>query len=221
MGPAIEVSEVSKSYWSDTHGEVRALSTTTLSADAGETVAITGPSGSGKSTVLAIAGLLLTPDTGEVLVQGRSVATDAHGRAQARSDLFGYVFQGFNLFEHLNAFDNVKSGLCRSGMSKDATRNAVLDSLARVGLETRVRHMPNEMSGGEQQRVAIARALVKAPPILLADEPTGNLDADNSRTICDLLVGMVDGPTVLLVTHDPAVASRCSRSVSPGAGAAG
>ncbi len=211
----LELTEVSKSY-ARGDDEVIALPPTSLAIEKGEFVGISGPSGSGKSTLLAIAGLLLPPDSGEVRISGLLIGSSSAERSTRRVETFGYVFQGFNLFDHLTAAENVLDGLRGTRTTSRAQAAEVHDALERVGMVARANHMPNELSGGEQQRVAIARALVKKPLILLADEPTGNLDTENSSLICDLLVEAARGSTVILVTHDPAVAERCERIVTLG-----
>jgi len=216
----LELVQVAKSY-SRAGDDIVALPPTSLEVEQGEFVGITGPSGSGKSTLLAIAGLLLPPDTGRVMVGGLLIGDSSAERSAGRVGTFGYVFQAFNLYDHLTARENVLDGLRGIGTATGARARQTQDALERVGMIARADHMPSELSGGEQQRVAIARALVKKPRILLADEPTGNLDTKNTSLICDLLVEAAEDSTVLLVTHDAAVAARCERIVMLGDGDVG
>lgn len=187
-----------------------------LSINQGEMVAIVGPSGSGKSTLLSLMGAIDAPTSGQVLLDGKDLAElDDTGRTLLRRHRIGIVFQAQNLIPTLTGIENAALPLELDGVSRvDATRRAA-ETLEMVGLSHRSNHLPNMMSGGEQQRVAVARALVIQPALVLADEPTGNLDSASSRQVVDLLRDLVDRfrQTVVVVTHDPAVAHRADRIV--------
>lgn len=191
---------------------VRGLS---LRIEAGELVAITGSSGSGKSTLLGLLGCLDTATSGTIRIAGMDVARASDGlRTRLRRDLIGFVFQQFHLVPHLSALANVESALLFRGIPRAERRARALRSLERVGLLPRATHLPSRLSGGEQQRVAIARALVTGPALLLADEPTGNLDSTNTSRILDLLAEIPGEHTaVVIVTHERDVAARCQRVV--------
>ena len=203
---------------SKVHGDgrraVQALSDLSLTVASGEFVAIAGPSGSGKSTLLQIVGCLDVPTSGRYLLEGTDVATlDDRALSRLRNAHVGFVFQSFNLVSRTTALENVELPMVYS--PRRASRDRARAALDRVGMSHRADHFPNELSGGEQQRVAIARALVLEPALLIADEPTGNLDAANGDQILDLFTELNrDGLTVLLVTHDPRVAARAHRVVS-------
>jgi putative ABC transport system ATP-binding protein len=195
--------------------ETLALQRFHLTVSRGEFLAVMGPSGSGKTTFLTIAGLLDTFDGGEYRLDGEDVRrlsdTEASG---LRNRTFGFVFQSFNLLPDLDVFENVEVPLRYRGMGRGERRERAEAALERVGLASRLRHRPDELSGGQQQRVAIARALAGSPPIVLADEPTGNLDSLLARQIMDLLEEInAAGTTVVMVTHDPALAARAHRKV--------
>jgi len=181
----------------------------------GEFVTVTGPSGSGKTTFLNIAGLLETFDEGDFTLDGvdvRKLSDDA--RSRFRNEKLGFIFQGFNLIPDLNLFDNVDVPLRYRGMSGAQRAQRIKDALGQVGLASRMRHYPAELSGGQQQRVAIARALAGSPRMLLADEPTGNLDSQMARSVMELLEEInARGTTILMVTHDPELAVRAQRNV--------
>ena len=181
----------------------------------GEFVTVTGPSGSGKTTFLNIAGLLETFDSGEFLLDGVSVkGLSDNQRARVRNEKLGFIFQGFNLIPDLNLFDNVDVPLRYRGMRAAERRERIEHALAEVGLASRMKHYPAELSGGQQQRVAIARALAGTPKLLLADEPTGNLDTQMARSVMELLEQInAKGTTILMVTHDPELAARAQRNV--------
>ena len=193
---------------------VNALHGIDLDVEAGEFVALMGASGSGKSTLLHLLGCLDTPTRGRYLLEDRDVGSlSKDERARVRNTRIGFVFQTFNLLPRLNALDNVMLPLLYNRRCKDARPRATA-LLERVGLTQRARHQPNELSGGERQRTAIARALVTAPALLLADEPTGNLDSQTGTGIMSLLVELNRaGHTILIVTHDPGVAGYATRTL--------
>jgi ABC-type lipoprotein export system ATPase subunit len=209
----IELVDVRKTYRKRTE-EIRALDGVSLSITAGEFVAVMGPSGSGKSTLMNVLGLLDTPDAGTYLLDGSDVRTlTADQRATIRNERIGFVFQAFHLLPRATAVENVELPLVYSerqdggGLGRKA--------LARVGLGDRATHYPNELSGGQQQRVAIARALVQEPALILADEPTGNLDSASSGEILDIFRSLNrTGTTIVVITHDLNVARRADRMVS-------
>jgi putative ABC transport system ATP-binding protein len=195
--------------------ETHALRDFSLEVREGEFVAVTGPSGSGKTTFLNIAGLLEEFSGGEYWLDGvdtRGLNDDA--RSRLRNEKIGFIFQGFNLLPDLNLFDNVDVPLRYRGMPAAERKRRIETALARVGLAARQRHYPAELSGGQQQRVAIARALAGAPRLLLADEPTGNLDSLMARGVMDLMEEInAQGTTIIMVTHDPELAARAQRNV--------
>lgn len=203
----IEVRGVTKRYGR----EVEALRGVDLRIEAGESVAIMGASGSGKSTLMNLIGLLDRPSTGEILIDGSPTASlNDREAAELRGRTLGFVFQGFNLLPRASALENVEIPLMYAGARRERAQAA----LERVGLADRVRHRPTELSGGQQQRVALARALVNEPKVLLADEPTGNLDSHTSDEILDLLTELNrGGQTLVMVTHEEDVARRCARVV--------
>ena len=181
----------------------------------GEFVAVTGPSGSGKTTFLTIAGLLEAFTGGRYQLDGVDVSgMDDTQRSRMRNEKIGFIFQAFNLIPDLNVLDNIEVPLRYRGMKTAERQQRARDALARVGLSARERHYPAELSGGQQQRVAIARALAGSPRLLLADEPTGNLDSAMARSVIDLLEELHrDGATIVMVTHDPQLAARAQRNV--------
>jgi putative ABC transport system ATP-binding protein len=194
---------------------VRALDNVDLCIDEGEFVAIMGPSGSGKSTAMNIIGCLDVPSAGQYLFKGLDAGRlDRRGRALLRRRFLGFVFQGFNLIARTSALENVELPLTYRGISGGERRRKALMALERVGLKDRAQHAPSELSGGQQQRVAIARAIVSEPSVLLADEPTGNLDTKTSREIMDLLSELNrQGITVVMVTHEPDMADYARRII--------
>jgi putative ABC transport system ATP-binding protein len=211
----VELKRVAKVYGSG-HAVVHALDGIDLRIDAGEFVAIMGPSGSGKSTAMNIIGCLDTPTSGEYVFEGVEVGhLDRTRRALLRRHLLGFVFQGFNLLARTTAVENVELPLIYRGMPFAERRRLAFGALERVGLQGRENHTSGELSGGQQQRVAIARAIVTEPAVLLADEPTGNLDSRTSREIMDLLtiLNRERGITVVMVTHEPDMAAYARRIV--------
>jgi putative ABC transport system ATP-binding protein len=205
--PLIEFRNVTKIYGRG-EGRVRALDGVSLRIGEGEFVAVMGPSGSGKSTAMNIIGCLDQPTGGRYLFNGVEVGgLDRKQRALLRRHYLGFVFQGFNLLARTTAIENVELPLIYRGMGYRERRALAMEALARVGLEARAHHTPGELSGGQQQRVAIARAIVTKPYVLLADEPTGNVDTKTSNEIMDLLVGLnrEQKITIVMVTHDRVV----------------
>jgi len=212
MGEVLRLDNVSKIYGSG-DAEVRALDGVSLTVNEGDFVAVVGPSGSGKSTLMNILGCLDVPTSGRYLFAGEDVSRmDAYALARIRNRRIGFVFQQFQLLNDLSAWRNVELPLLyRSARDRKGTALTVLEQ---VGLANRVGHRPNQLSGGQQQRVAIARALVTDPDLVLADEPTGNLDSGSSRDILAILRQLNEaGRTVILITHDPNVAAVAKRVV--------
>jgi len=214
MSALIEVEDLTKEYQLGQQ-RIRALDHVTLTIAAGEFIAIMGASGSGKSTLLNAIGGLDHPTGGHIRVGGETITTlDERGLSRYRRRRVGFVFQKFNLVGAYTAAENVEFPLVFAGVPEAARRQRAARSLAAVGLGDRVRHRPNELSGGQQQRVAVARALVNDPDILLADEPTGNLDSQTSAEIMALLVEIcAGGRTILMVTHDERLAAYAHRVV--------
>jgi len=209
----IELDKVTKVYRMG-KVEVNALRGVSLSINMGEMVAIIGASGSGKSTMLNLIGCLDKPTSGSYFFEGVNVSQlDDNQLAEMRNRALGFVFQNFNLLPRANALSNVELPLIYSGGANNRQQRAI-ESLQRVGLSKRVNHKPTEMSGGEQQRVAIARALINNPPIILADEPTGNLDSKSSADIMDIFHDLHrEGKTIILITHESDIAAQAQRIV--------
>lgn len=212
--PLIHLQGLSKVFYTE-EVETHALSDIHLDITAGEFVSIAGPSGCGKTTLLSILGLLDSPTGGEYLLDGESVARlTASDRARIRNQAIGFVFQAFNLIGDLTVYENVELPLTYRGMPGAERKERVQAALERVGMAHRMSHYPSQLSGGQQQRVAVARAIVGKPLILLADEPTGNLDSKNGNAVMDLLKELhAEGATICMVTHDPRYAHVADRSV--------
>jgi putative ABC transport system ATP-binding protein len=208
-----QLQEVRKSYVRRGHA-VTALGTSSLEIAKGEYVAIVGPSGSGKSTMLSVLGGMLTPDAGKVLLDGVSLYDLSIAKRTAfRRERIGFVFQTFNLVPYLTALENVQIPLYLAGLPAVEQQARATELLGRVGLGERIHHKPSELSTGQQQRVALARTLANDPPVILADEPTGNLDPDSRRIVLDFFDQLhAESRTILVVTHDAIVAERAKRS---------
>ena len=210
----IHMENIRKVYRTE-HVETHALSGFSLEVAAGEFVSVMGPSGSGKTTFLNVAGLLDTFEDGSYRLDGRDVSrlTDRE-MARIRNEKIGFIFQSFNLIPDLHVFDNVDVPLRYRGMPGSERKRAIEEALEIVGLGSRMKHYPSQLSGGQQQRVAVARALVGTPGLILADEPTGNLDTAMANEIMDLLEKINEmGTTVLVVTHDTEMANRAQRQI--------
>jgi putative ABC transport system ATP-binding protein len=213
--PLIAMSEITKVFYTD-EVETHALSGVHFDLQRGEYVSISGPSGCGKSTLLSILGLLDTPTAGKYTLNGTAVEDISAGeRARIRNREIGFIFQAFNLIGDLTVFENVELPLTyREGVGKGERRDKVQQALERVGMAHRLKHYPAQLSGGQQQRVAVARALVGEPSILLADEPTGNLDSKNGEAVMALLDELHQaGSTICMVTHDPRYADFAQRKI--------
>lgn len=210
----IEVRDVYKIY-NPGENQVNALDGVSITIDEGEFVAIIGQSGSGKSTLMNMLGLLDTPTHGEYYINGKLVddLTDDQ-MSVIRNEQIGFIFQGFNLISSLTALENVELPLVYRGMKKEERREISKDALERVGLGLRMNHLPAEMSGGQQQRVAVARAIAARPPVILADEPTGNLDTRSTKEVMAILHELKDeGRTVIVITHDNEIAEEAERVI--------
>jgi putative ABC transport system ATP-binding protein len=208
----IELQDINKSYPLGDR-ELKILQGVNLHIDKGEMIAIMGPSGSGKTTLLNILGLLDVPTSGDYYLEGKEVSRlSSNELARVRGQRIGFIFQTFNLLPYLSALGNVELGL-KYALQDDYAPAKV--ALAKVGLESRMKHKPNEMSGGERQRVAIARAIVKNPPIILADEPTGNLDSHSGEEVMSIInsLNKDNGITLIIVTHDAHIATYCQRVI--------
>jgi putative ABC transport system ATP-binding protein len=210
----IELRDIRRIYRMGTH-EVRALDGITLDIHQGDYASIVGPSGSGKSTLMHLLGCLDTPSSGTLIIDGVDVSrASATQLARIRNQKIGFVFQSFNLLPKLNVLENVELPLVYAGVSGGTRRKKALAALEAVGLADRIKHRPNELSGGQNQRVAIARALVNDPKLLLADEPTGALDSATGEQIMSLFRELnARGNTVLIVTHDPDIAAETKRRI--------
>src|SRR5512137_1955821 len=213
-GSMIKLEGVTKIFYTE-EVETHALAGVHMEIGKGEYVAIAGPSGCGKSTLLSILGLLDSPTEGQYLLNGRPVAElPASERARVRNREIGFIFQSFNLIGDLTVFENVELPLTYRGMKSAERKTRVNEALEKVGMAHRARHLPSQLSGGQQQRVAVARALVGSPLILLADEPTGNLDSRNGEAVMDLLRELHrQGATICMVTHDPRFTRHADRTI--------
>lgn len=214
MSALVEIKDVCKIY-NPGENEVRALDHVSLTIDEQEFVAIIGHSGSGKSTLMNMLGCLDVPTSGEYWLHGQDVSALSDDElSDIRNREIGFIFQGFNLIPNLTALENVELPLIYRGVSKSVREELSVEALKKVGLEHRMDHKPSEMSGGQQQRVAIARAIAQAPPVILADEPTGNLDSNSTKEIMDILKGLhKEGRTVILITHDNEIAAQAKRVI--------
>jgi putative ABC transport system ATP-binding protein len=214
QAPLIKLDGVSKVFLTD-EVETHALASIHLQINAGEYVAIAGPSGCGKTTLLSLLGLLDTPSGGEYFLDGKPVAAlSPSERARIRNREIGFIFQAFNLIGDLTVYENVELPLTYRGMASTERRQRVQEALERVGMSHRMKHYPSQLSGGQQQRVAVARAIAGKPLILLADEPTGNLDSRNGEQVMELLAELHrEGATICMVTHDPRYEKHAERSL--------
>ena len=214
MGALIHIENMKKIY-NPGENEVRALDGIDLDIERGDLVAIVGHSGSGKSTLMNMLGCLDTPTSDKYVLDGQDVASMTDNQlADVRNKEIGFIFQGFNLISNLDAVGNVELPLVYRGVSKNERKQLAMEALKSVGLEDRMKHKPNEMSGGQQQRVAVARAVAAKPPIILADEPTGNLDTKSTQEILEILKELHrSGRTVIIITHDEEIASQAHRVI--------
>ena len=214
MGALIHIENMKKIY-NPGENEVRALDGIDLDIEKGDLVAIVGHSVSGKSTLMNMLGCLDTPTSGKYVLDGQDVASMTDNQlADVRNKEIGFIFQGFNLISNLDAVGNVELPLVYRGVSKNERKQLAMEALKSVGLEDRMKHKPNEMSGGQQQRVAVARAVAAKPPIILADEPTGNLDTKSTQEIMEILKELHrSGRTVIIITHDEEIASQAHRVI--------
>ena len=214
MGALIHIENMKKIY-NPGENEVRALDGIDLDIERGDLVAIVGHSGSGKSTLMNMLGCLDTPTSGKYVLDGQDVASMTDNQlADVRNKEIGFIFQGFNLISNLDAVGNVELPLVYRGVSKNERKQLAMEALKSVGLEDRMKHKPNEMSGGQQQRVAVARAVAAKPPIILADEPTGNLDTKSTQEILEILKELHrSGRTVIIITHDEDISSQAHRVI--------
>ena len=215
MPKIISLNNVSKSYW-QADKEISVLNNINLEIEEGEMISITGPSGSGKTTLLNIIALIDSLDTGKLNIFGNDLSNISEKeKSRFRKNNFGFVYQSNNLFEDFNALDNVALPLILNNYNKNDAYKKSKEILDKFGLIERINHFPNSLSGGEQQRIAIARAMVSSPRIVIADEPTGNLDKENSLTIFEYLMKYVDSEklTVVMATHNSDLASKCNKEV--------
>jgi putative ABC transport system ATP-binding protein len=212
--PLIHLEGVTKIFYTD-EVETHALAGIHLEIARGEYISIAGPSGCGKSTLLSILGLLDTPTEGTYVLNGRSVdSLPLSERARVRNREIGFIFQSFNLIGDLTVYENVELPLTYRGMKSAERKERVMAALEKVGMSHRAKHLPSQLSGGQQQRVAVARAVCGSPSILLADEPTGNLDSKNGEAVMELLRELhKEGATICMVTHDPRYARSAERSI--------
>lgn len=214
MEPLISIKDMHKIY-NPGENEVRALDGVSLEIHEGEFVAIIGHSGSGKSTLMNMIGCLDTPTSGSYFLHGKDVSRMTDNElSDVRNQEIGFIFQGFNLIANLDAIGNVELPLIYRGIDRKMRRAAAKQALIKVGLEKRMTHKPSEMSGGQQQRVAVARAIAASPPVILADEPTGNLDSKSTKEIMQILEGLHrSGRTVIIITHDNEIAEQVKRVI--------
>lgn len=214
MEPLIKIENIHKVY-NPGENEVRALDGLSLEIGRGEFVAIVGHSGSGKSTLMNMLGCLDVPSSGNYFLNGQDVSKLTDNQlSDIRNKEIGFIFQGFNLVTNLDAVGNVELPLIYRGLGKQKRRRIAMEALDKVGLTPRMKHKPNELSGGQQQRVAVARAIAAQPPLVLADEPTGNLDTKSSKEIVDILKGLHQGGrTVIIITHDHEIACQVNRVI--------
>jgi putative ABC transport system ATP-binding protein len=212
--PLIRLEGVTKVFYTE-EVETHALSGVHLEINRGEYVCIAGPSGCGKSTLLSILGLLDSPTDGAYVLDSKAVENlSASERARIRNREIGFVFQSFNLIGDLTVYENVELPLTYRGMKSSERKSRVNEALEKVGMAHRAKHLPSQLSGGQQQRVAVARALVGSPLIMLADEPTGNLDSKNGEAVMELLRSLhAEGSTICMVTHDPRYARHAERTI--------
>jgi putative ABC transport system ATP-binding protein len=212
--PIIELKNITKVYRMGNE-ELRALDQISLCVDSGDFVSITGPSGSGKSTLMNIIGCLDVANEGEYLLNGLPITSYTEkGLTKVRRDLIGFVFQGFNLLNQLTALENIEMPMIYQRISLKERKERALDAIHRVGLEHRKDHKPSELSGGQQQRIAIARAIVTKPALILADEPTGNLDTKTGDEIIRIFKELhSEGNTIVMVTHNPEIANLAERKI--------
>ena len=214
MEPLIQVEDIHKIY-NPGENEVRALDGVSLEIQRGEFVAIVGHSGSGKSTLMNMLGCLDTPTSGHYFLEGKDVSSLSDDQlSEIRNKKIGFIFQGFNLIPNLDAVGNVELPLIYRGLGKQRRRRIAVQALTKVGLGRRLKHRPSELSGGQQQRVAVARAIAAQPPIILADEPTGNLDSRSTVEIMNILKELhKNGRTVIVITHDDDIAAQARRVI--------
>ncbi len=214
MQPLIKIENIHKIY-NPGENEVRALDGVSLEIRKGELAAIIGHSGSGKSTLMNMLGCLDTPTSGSYFLAGHDVSRLTDNQlSEIRNKQIGFIFQGFNLVQNLDAIGNVELPLIYRGVGKRQRRRIAMESLEKVGLAARMNHKPAELSGGQQQRVAVARAIAARPPVILADEPTGNLDTKSTKEIMEILKGLhKSGRTVIIITHDDDIARQVNRVI--------
>ena len=212
--PLIKLDGVSKIFYTD-EVETHALNSVQLQINRGEYIAIAGPSGCGKTTLLSLLGLLDSPSEGVYSLDGKDVSNlSASDRARVRNREIGFIFQAFNLIGDLTVYENVELPLTYRGMDSSERKRRVTEALEKVGMAHRTKHYPSQLSGGQQQRVAVARAVAGEPLLLLADEPTGNLDSVNGEAVMELLRELhKSGATIIMVTHDPRYAAHAERSI--------